>query len=220
MKSHLFICILLIFSLITLQSMKSFDCKIATVKYNGGGDWYSNPTALKNLISFANKNIHTNINPVADEVEIGSKNIFNYPYLYLTGHGNIVLSLSEKQNLSNYLKSGGFLHVDDNYGLDKFIRPILNNLITDIELNELSDDHPIYSTEYKFEFGMPKIHEHDGKKTQAFGLTYKGRLVLLYTYETDLGNGWEDPEVHNNSPEKRLQALQMGANIIKYVFTE
>ena len=219
-NSYLYFASFILASFLILVSMKSYDCKIAVVKYNGGGDWYANPTALKNLISFCNQNLKTNIHPAPEEVDIGSANIFNFPYLYLTGHGNIVLTLSEKQNLKNYLQNGGFLHVDDNYGLDKYIRPILNQLLPETELIELSDDHKIYSAKYDFTNGMPKIHEHDGEKTQAFGLNYKGRLVLLYTYETDLGNGWEDAEVHNNSPEKRLEALQMGANIIKYIFTE
>ena len=156
--------------------------------------------------------------PEADEVEVGSKDIFNYPFLHMTGHGNVVFSSSEQQNLRNYLLGGGFLHIDDNYGMDQYIRPELKKLFPELQLVELPYSHPIFHQKYSFPYGVPKIHEHDGKPAQAFGLVYQGRLILLYTYQTDLGDGWEDYEVHKDSPALHEKALEMGANIIQYVF--
>lgn len=193
--------------------------QIALLKYNGGGDWYANPTSLPNLISFCNTQLNMNINPEPATVDVGSPDIFNYPFLHMTGHGNVVFSVKEKENLVTYLKAGGFLHIDDNYGMDKYIRPILKTLIENTDLVEIPFNHPIYSTYYLFKNGVPKIHEHDNKTPKAYGLFYDGRLVLLYTYETDLGDGWEDPKVHKDPESMRQLALQMGANILKYVFT-
>lgn len=192
--------------------------KIGLLKYSGGGDWYANPTSLPNLISFCNKEIGTNISPEADVVEVGSKDIFNYPFIHMTGHGNVVFSPSEAQNLRSYLLGGGFLHIDDNYGMDQFIRPELKKLFPDLQLVELPYSHPIFHQKFAFPGGVPKIHEHDNKPAQAFGLIYQGRLILLYTYQTDLGDGWEDYEVHKDPPALHQKALQMGANIIQYVF--
>jgi len=192
--------------------------EIAVLKYGGGGDWYSNPTAVKNLISFCNNNINTKINAKYQTVEVSSLDIFQYPFVHMTGHGNIHFSLEDAENLRNYLNSGGFLHIDDNYGMDKFIRKELKKVYPNQELIELSANHPIFSIQYKFPKGLPKIHEHDGKRPQAFGLFYNGRLVCLYTTESDLGDGWEDKAVHNDSEEIRLKALQMGANIVKFAF--
>lgn len=206
------------FILLFLVCQMAIAQEVAILKYNGGGDWYSNPTALKNLINFCNNNIKTTINPKYLTVETGSLDIFQYPYVFMTGHGNVFFSLEEAENLRNYLNSGGFLHIDDNYGLDKYIRKELKKVYPNQELIELPANHPIFSNHYKFPKGLPKIHEHDGKKPQALGLFYQGRLVCLYTTETDLGDGWEDQAVHNNPEETRLKALQMGANIIKYAF--
>ncbi len=194
--------------------------KIAKVKYNGGGDWYANRTALPNLIQYFNKNLKGNINAAEAIVEVGSSEIFNYPYVYLTGHGNVVFSTAEAQNLRKYLLAGGFLHIDDNYGLDKFIRPQMKNVFPELEFQELSPSHPIYHQKYKFHNGLPKIHEHDNKRPQGFGLIYEGRLVCFYSFESDLGNGWEDLGTYKeDSPEIREKALKMGANILQYVFS-
>ncbi len=194
--------------------------KIAKLKYGGGGDWYAAKTALPNLIAFCNRELGTNIAPEEDIVEAGSKDIFLYPYIFMTGHGNVVFTPAEAQNLRNYLLSGGFLHIDDNYGMDKYIRPELKKIFPELELVELPFDHPIYHQKFKFANGLPKIHEHDGKPPQGFGLIYEGRLVLFYSYETDLGNGWEDQRIHNDPEAKRQEALRMGANIISYCFTQ
>lgn len=193
--------------------------KIAKLKYNGGGDWYANKTALPNLIRFCNKELNLLLEAEEDAVEVGSQELFNYPYVYMTGHGNVVFSPEEAANLRNYLIAGGFLHIDDNYGLDKFIRIELKKVFPELELVELPFDHPIYHQKFDFPKGLPKIHEHDGKPAQGFGLIYEGRLVAFYSFECDLGNGWEDQRIHNDPAEKREQALKMGANIISYCFT-
>lgn len=194
--------------------------KLAKLKYSGGGDWYANKTALPNLISFCNQQMNMAISPQEDIVEVGSSELYFYPYVYLTGHGNVVFSEEEAENLRNYLISGGFLHIDDNYGLDQFIRLEMKKLFPDLEFVELPFDHPIYNQKYTFEQGLPKIHEHDGKRPQGLGIIYEGRLVCFYSYETDLGNGWEDQRIHNDPEEKRQEALKMGANIISYAFTQ
>jgi len=194
--------------------------QIALLKYNGGGDWYANPTSLPNLIGFCNKNLGTNINPGYATVEAGSKDIFNYPFVHMTGHGNVIFSEQEAENIRSYLISGGFLHIDDNYGMDKYVRPQMKRVFPELDFVELPFNHPIYHQKYKFKQGLPKIHEHDDKPPQGFGLIYEGRLVCYYTYECDLGDGWEDFEVHLDSEEIRLQALKMGANIIQFVFTQ
>ena len=192
--------------------------QIATLKYRGGGDWYSNPTALSNLVEFANRETGTSISTNIATVEVGSQNLFNYPFVYMTGHGNVVFSAQEAQNLRNYLMGGGFLHVDDNYGLDPFFRREIAKVFPEHDLVELPYSYPIYHQKFSFPDGPPKIHEHDGKPPQGFGIFHEGRLVLYYTYETDLGNGWEDQIVHGNPKEVRLKALRMGANILQYVF--
>lgn len=192
--------------------------EIAVLKYQGGGDWYSNPTALPNLIKFCNENIRTSIAPKPETVETGSTDIFQYPFLHMTGHGNVFFSQEDAQNLRNYLLSGGFLHIDDNYGMNEFVRRELKKVFPDKDLVELPASHPIFSAAYKFPDGLPKIHEHDGQRPQAFGVFENNRLLCLFTYESDLGDGWENEQVHNDPAEVRLKALQMGANIIKYVF--
>ena len=211
------IIIILLFIPIILIGQETYQ--IGILKYNGGGDWYANPTSLSNLIQFSNKNIGTNIKKDPAIVEVGSVDIFNYPFLYMTGHGNVVFSNNDAENLRNYLQAGGFLHIDDNYGMDPYIRTEIKKVFPNIELTELTNNYPIFNVKYKFKNGIPKIHEHDAQRPQAFGIIYNGRLVCLYTYESDLGDGWEDKEVHNNSDEIRLKALKMGANILKYVFT-
>ena len=192
--------------------------KIALLKYKGGGDWYANPTSLPNLIRFCNKNLQTNLAAEPVTVEPGNRDIFNYPFVHMTGHGNVVFTPVEVQNLREYLLAGGFLHADDNYGLDPAFRREMKKIFPEDELVELPWDHPIFNQKYKFPEGLPKIHEHDAKRPQAFGIIKEGRLVVLYTYETDLGDGWEDPEVHKDPDIKHEQALEMGANIISYVF--
>ncbi len=193
--------------------------KIAKLKYNGGGDWYANKTALPNLINFCNKELATNLDEEESIVEVGSPALFDYAYIYMTGHGNVLFSTDEATNLRNYLIGGGFLHIDDNYGLDKFIRLELKKVFPELELVEIPFTHAVYHQKFNFTAGLPKIHEHDGKPAQGFGLFYQGRMVVYYSYECDLGNGWEDARIHNDPEEKRQQALKMGANIISFCFT-
>ncbi|WP_347374693.1 DUF4159 domain-containing protein [Aequorivita sp. Q41] len=192
--------------------------EIALLQYGGGGDWYSNPTSLPNLAKFCNETIGTALKEKTKTVTPGSVDIFDYPFIHMTGHGNVYFSAEEALNLRNYLISGGFLHIDDNYGIDQYIRKEIVKIFPNAELKELPANHPIFGYFYKFPQGIPKIHEHDGARPQAFGIYAEDRLVLLYTFETDLGDGWENPEVHNDPQDVRLKALQMGANIIKYVF--
>lgn len=194
--------------------------KIAKLKYNGGGDWYANKTSLPNLIAYCNRQLNTNIFPEEDIVEVGSADLFNYPFIHLTGHGNIILNNQEVDNLRNYLVSGGFLHADDNYGLNLFFRREMKKVFPELEFVELPFSHPVYHQKYDFDKGLPKVHEHEGQRPQGFGLIYKGRLVCFYSYECDLGNGWEDAEIYNDSKEVRERALQMGANLIEYAFTK
>ncbi|GMN11420.1 DUF4159 domain-containing protein [Croceitalea sp. MTPC9] len=192
--------------------------ELAILKYGGGGDWYSNPTALPNLIQFCNQNIDTAIDTKPETVEAGDVNIFQFPFLHMTGHGNVFFSEEEAENLRMYLLSGGFLHIDDNYGMEPYLKRELVKVFPSKDLEELGADHPIFNQRFQFSEGLPKIHEHDGKRPQALGIFHEGRLVLLYTYESDLGDGWEDPSVHNDPEAIRLKALQMGANIVAYVF--
>lgn len=193
--------------------------EIALVKYAGGGDWYANPTALPNLIAYCNTNINTKIAPKPVTIELSSSALFLYPFIHITGHGNILFNDTEVNNLRKYLLGGGFLHIDDNYGLDQYIRREMKRVFPELDFIEISKDHTIFQEPYSFPNGIPKIHEHDNKPPQAFGLFKDGKLICLYTYETDLGDGWEDAEVHNNPAEVREKALRMGANIINYVFT-
>ena len=202
-----------------LINVKSFSQEIALLKYNGGGDWYANPTSLPNLIKYSNQTINTKIRTKPATVEPGSPDIFGYPFVHMTGHGNVVFSDAEIINLKNYLLSGGFLHVDDNYGMDEYIRREIKRIFPNNQLVEIPANHAIFQKPNVFSGGLPKIHEHDNKRPQAFGIFEGNRLVLLYTYETDLGDGWEDAEVHNNPKEVREKALKMGANLVHYVFT-
>lgn len=208
----------LIFILIIIGVSQLNAQQIAVLKYGGGGDWYSNPTALPNLAKFCNEQIDTAISMSTETVAPGSIDIFNFPFVHMTGHGNVFFTNEEALNLRNYLLSGGFLHIDDNYGMDEYLRKELVKIFPDKELKELPGDHPIFTYNYKFPEGLPKIHEHDSGRPQAFGITHEGRLILLYTFESDLGDGWENPEIHNDPEEVRLKALRMGANIVKYAF--
>jgi hypothetical protein len=204
--------------LVFLISIIGSSQEIALLKYNGGGDWYANPTSLPNLIKFCNQNINTTIKNKPATVEPGSPDIFSYPYIHATGHGNILFNDSEILNLRNYMLSGGFLHFDDNYGLDEYLRREIKKIFPNSNLVEIPATHPIFQKPYSFPSGIPKIHEHDGKRPQAFGIFENNRLILLYTYECDLGDGWEDAEVNNDPKEVRDKALKMGANILNYIF--
>lgn len=196
----------------------SAQVKVALLKYSGGGDWYANPTSLPNLVNFCNSNMGTSIATDVPTVDPGSSDIFNYPFIHMTGHGNVMFSEQEVENLRQYMLSGGFLHIDDNYGMDVFIRPQIKKIFPEYELIEIPFSHAIYHQQYDFPNGLPKIHEHDAKPPKGYGIVVDGRIVLFYTYECDLGDGWESHDVHNDSQETRTKALQMGANIIRYVF--
>ncbi|MFI8379947.1 DUF4159 domain-containing protein [Leeuwenhoekiella sp. NPDC079379] len=192
--------------------------QVAVLQYEGGGDWYSNPTSVPNLVSFCNQNISTRLDPKVATIQATDPGIMQYPFVHMTGHGNVYFSDEALLNLRNYLNGGGFLHIDDNYGIDQYLRPQLQRLYPDEELIELPASHPLFSSAYPFDKGLPKIHEHEGTRPQALGIFREGRLVLLYTLESDLGDGWENPEVHNDPVAVHEKALKMGANIIKYVF--
>ena len=213
--------ILFALSLLVLCSFApQYGVQIARLKYGGGGDWYANQSALPNLVAFCNEHLGTQLKSEEAVVEPSSPDIFNYPFLHMTGHGTFSLSDEGAENLRNYLMAGGFLHIDDNYGLDPFVRPQMKNVFPELDFIELPFTHAIYHQKYDFPRGLPKIHEHDAKPPQGFGLVYEGRLVCFYTYECDLGNGWEDAGTYPDSPEIRRKALEMGANIISYVFGE
>ncbi|MDQ3142671.1 MAG: DUF4159 domain-containing protein [Bacteroidota bacterium] len=194
--------------------------KLGLLKYNGGGDWYANPTSLVNLSKFCNKELNTSLDPNYATVETGSSEIFNYPFIHMTGHGNVVFSDVDAQNLRTYLLAGGFLHIDDNYGMDPFIRPAMKKVFPELDFIELPFNHPIYHQKFNFDSGIPKIHKHDGKPPQGFGLIWQGKLICFYSFECDLGDGWEDRDVHKDSEEVRTQALRMGANIVSFAFNQ
>lgn len=212
--------LLILFAYSNANAQDNFTIKIAQLKYRGGGDWYANPTSMRNLARYCNRNLGTNIDPQYSIVDVISPEIYRYPFVHMTGHGNVVFTREDAENLRNYLIGGGFLHIDDNYGMDKFIRTEMKKVFPELEWIELPFDHPIYKQKYNFNKGLPKIHEHDGKAPQGFGLFWKGRLICFYSYESDLGDGWEDPSVHKDPDEVRQKALQMGANIIQFVFTQ
>lgn len=217
MKKYIYLLIISLCSFFTINAQSTV--KIGLIKYYGGGDWYSNPTSLPNLIKFCNAELGTNIDKEPITIELSDPTIFNIPFLHLTGHGNVVFSDAEIQNLRNYLIAGGFLHIDDNYGLSQYILPQMKRVFPELEFIELPYSHPIFHQQFDFPKGLPKIHEHDNKPPQAFGLFWEGRLISLFTYECDLGDGWEDQAVHGDSETTRKKALEMGANIIRYVFT-
>ncbi|MBR3938658.1 MAG: DUF4159 domain-containing protein [Bacteroidales bacterium] len=215
-KNFVFI-IAMMFGYLTLGQSNT---QIALLKYSGGGDWYANPTSLTNLIGFCNADLGMNLNPQYAVVEVGSAEIFNYPFVHLTGHGNVVFSNQEAQNLRNYLIGGGFLHIDDNYGLKDYVVAQMKKVFPELEFVELPFSHPIYHQKYEFPNGLPKIHEHDNLPPKGYGLIYEGRLVCFFSVECDLGDGWEDQDVHNDSQATRIKALRMGGNIVQYVFMQ
>ena len=206
------------FALLCLGA-RAQSLQLGLLKYNGGGDWYANPTALPNLAEYCNEQLGLDLAESYATVEVGSLDLYNHPFVHLTGHGNVVFSAAEAENLRRYLIGGGFLHIDDNYGMDPFIRPAMKQVFPELEFVELPFDHPIYHQRYDFA-GLPKIHKHDEKPAQGFGLIYEGRLVCFYSYESDLGDGWEDQDVHNDDEQTREKALQMGANLVRYAFTQ
>ena len=218
MKFIYLIFVVLLFSEpVIAQQSGAFE--IARVKYRGGGDWYNDPSSLKNLIEYTNREIPISIEPVYKDIALGSTEIHSYPFLFLTGHGTITANNSEIRNLRTYLENGGFLYVDDDYGLDEHIRSVLSDVFPDEELLELPFNHPIYKQVFEFKSGLPKIHEHDNQNPKGFGLFRNGKLVVFYTYESNLADGWADPEVHNDPPEVRTSALKMGVNILVYALT-
>ena len=193
--------------------------QIAVMKYKGGGDYYANPTSLPNLVTFVNNELKMNIAKETPYVEVGSSELFNYPFVHMTGHGNVVFSAADAENLRLYLSSGGFLHISDNYGLDKFIRKEMKKVFPDADFVEIPFGHPVYHQKYEFNSGLPKIHEHDNKAAQGLGIFIDNRLVVFYDFECDLGDGWEDSNVHKDSEAARTKAFQMGANLLQYAFT-
>lgn len=211
--------ILIFFILASSFQTNAQNLRIGRLKYQGGGDWYANKTSLPNLIQFCRKELNINLQAEEDVVEVGSPDLFNYPFIHLTGHGNVVFTQAEAKNLRNYLIGGGFLHIDDNYGLNTFIRREMKKVFPELDFVEIPYSHPVYHQKFDFQLGLPKVHEHDGKPAQGFGLFYEGRMVCFFSYECDLGNGWEDQEVYNDPESVRQKALQMGANLIQYAFT-
>ncbi|TKG96519.1 DUF4159 domain-containing protein [Puteibacter caeruleilacunae] len=216
---HLSVFIALFFTGIYASTAQESTVKIGLLKYNGGGDWYANPTSLPNLIKYCNQNLHTTISQEPVTIELSDNTLFQYPFIHMTGHGNVHFSELEAQNLRQYLEAGGFLHIDDNYGMDNYIRREIAKVFPGADWIELPFSHAIYHQKYDFPNGLPKIHEHDNKPPQGFGMFHNGRLVIYYTYECDLGDGWEDESVHSDPKDIRTKALKMGANIIQYVFT-
>ena len=210
--------LILIVLLVIIPMTRSQGQTLAVLKYDGGGDWYSNPTALKNLIQFSNTHGATKLKLKPEVVHPEDPALFSYPFIHMTGHGNVVFSDEALKNLNTYLIGGGFLHIDDNYGMKPYILPQLKKLFPSKFLKEVPSDHPIFNLIYEFPDGLPKIHEHDGLAPQALGIFHENRLILLCTFESDLSDGWEDQSVHKDPEDIRLKALQMGANIIKYAF--
>lgn len=199
------------------QNEDSFT--LARIKYRGGGDWYNDPSSLKNLIEFTESRVPISIDEEYDDVSIGSRELFNYPFAFLTGHGTISLNSAEATNIREYLENGGFLYIDDDYGLDEHFRKIIAQIFPDEELIEIPFEHAIYHQVFDFPNGLPKVHEHDGKAPRGYGLFREGKLVLFYTYESNLADGWANPEVHQNPASVRQEALQMGVNILVYALT-
>ena len=190
--------------------------QFAVLQYKGGGDWYSNPTSVPNLVTFCNDELNMRIDEEVPYVEVGSPALFNFPFVHMTGHGNVVFSPSEARNLRTWLEAGGFLHISDNYGMDAFVRKEMGKVFPDLEWGELPFEHPVYHAAFHFDAGPPKVHEHDGDAAQGFGLMLDGRLVCYYDHECDLGDGWEDFAVHRDPDPVRRRALEMGANLITF----
>lgn len=216
MRSALF---LLFFVTLTAFQGQEKRLQIARLKYSGGGDWYVSPSSLPNLLQFCNEQLNTKLATEESVVEPGSPELFNYPFIHMTGHGNVFFSDAEAKNLRNYLIAGGFLNINDSYGMAAFAKREMKKVFPELEFTELPFSHPIYHQRFDFQQGLPKIHEHDNKPPQGLGLSYKGRLVCFLNVESDIGDGWENPDVHHDPQEKRLKALQMGANIVQYVFS-
>lgn len=193
--------------------------QLALLQYRGGGDWYANPTSLPNLIEFCNWKLNTGLDPDPETVEVGSPELFDHAFVHMTGHGNVVFNDQEAENLRRYLQAGGFLHIDDNYGMDPFVRVAMAKVFPNTEPVELPFGHPIYHQAYDFPEGLPKVHEHDNKAPRGFAWLVEDRVACFYSVESDLGDGWEDPAVHNDPEDIREQALQMGANLVQYAFT-
>ncbi len=224
MKKHIFLKTVLLFAVFALVSAVPPSpppgLKLALVKYNGGGDWYAVVDALQNFARFCNEKMGTNIEPDYATVEVGSAELFNYPFLIMTGHGNVVFSDQEAENLRNYLLGGGFLLIDDDYGMKPFILPAMKKAFPDKEFVELPFEHPLFHSPFEFKNGLPKIHKHDDKPPQAFALFHEGRIVCMFLEESNITDGWESHDVHKNPEEVRQKALQMGANILQFVFQQ
>lgn len=222
LKSFRFFCFLAALCLVAASVAPAPEAKLrlGLLRYNGGGDWYSNPTALPNLAAFCNDQLGTNFDLDYGTVEVGSAELFNYPWVHMTGHGNVVFNDAEAENLRNYLIAGGFLHIDDNYGMDPYVRVALEKVFPEAKLTELPFEHPIYDQTFRFKAGLPKVHEHDGEAPVGYGIFHQDRLVVFYSYQSDLGDGWEDESVHKDPPEVRLAALRMGANVIQFAFEQ
>lgn len=220
MKRYIVIVVVGVFCTLSFTAIEKENpsLQLALLKYNGGGDWYSNPTALINLAAFSNKFLNTNFDLEYATVDVGSSEIYNHPFVHMTGHGNVIFSDAEAENLRNYLVAGGFLHIDDNYGMDQFVRLAMRKVFPELDFVELPFQHEVYHQRYDFDNGVPKIHKHDDKPAQGFGIVHEGRLVCFYSYESDLGDGWEDQEVHKDPQDVRIAALRMGANLISYAF--
>ncbi len=222
MKAKLIIILLIMFvsaETVMSQLAESSAVKLARVKYSGGGDWYNDPSSERNLLDFVRRNTNIFVEPVYTYVDLATDNLFAYPLLFLTGHGNINFTDREVRNLRAYLENGGFLYIDDDYGLDEFVRREMKKVFPNQNFVELPFNHPIYTIHFNFPQGLPKIHEHDDKPPQGFGLFHNGRLCVYYTYETNPSDGWADPEVHSNTPEKREASFRIGTNIIVYALT-
>lgn len=213
-------CLLLFGLFLTLNLQAQHSLKLALLKYNGGGDWYSVVDALQNLTDFCNRSLDMNFDPNYATVEVGSAEIFNYPFLFMTGHGNVVLSSAEAENLRNYLLGGGFLFVDDDYGMEPYFEVAIKQVFPEKELIELPYEHPVYHQKFDFNNGAPKVHEHDAKPPRTFAILHEGRIVLLFSVESNISDGWESEEVHNDPEPVRRASLQMGANIVQFAFTQ
>ncbi len=211
--------ILLFFSPFTFH-LSLCQPQLALLRYGGGGDWYANPTSLRNLTAFCNQDQQMGLVAEPATVDVGSAELFNYPFVHMTGHGNVVFTEAEVQNLRRYLTGGGFLHIDDNYGLRQYVMPQMQRVFPELEWVELPFSHPIYHQKYDFPNGLPKVHEHDNLPPKGYALVWQGRVVCFFSWECDLGDGWEDPDVHGDSQATRLRALRMGSNLVSYAFGE
>ena len=218
-KKTIFLLAILFYS-VNIYSQNETGFQIARLKYSGGGDWYNDPSAEVNLLKFVQVNTNIKVNAEYKFVDISSDEIFSYPFLFLTGHGNIVLSTDEAKRLRTYLENGGFLYIDDDYGMDKAIRREMKKVFSGNDFIEVPFSHKIFNIFYKFENGIPKTHEHDKKAPQTFGIFLGDRLSVLYTFESNPSDGWADPEVHNDPKDKREESLKFGANIIIYALSK